>query len=56
MVRAGDDGPGTALPVERWAWNPTGPSPRNGSATSRYLRRLISLARWAFPDLWSAFA
>ena len=23
---------------------------------NRYLRRLISLARWAFPDLWSAFA
>jgi hypothetical protein len=23
---------------------------------NRYLRRLILLARWAFPDLWSAFS
>jgi transposase len=23
---------------------------------NRYLRRLISLARWAFPDVWSAFS
>lgn len=32
---------------------------RRGAAVidgNRYLRRLISLARWAFPDLWGAFA
>jgi transposase len=32
---------------------------RRGAAVvdgNRYLRRLISLARWAFPDLWSAFS
>jgi hypothetical protein len=23
---------------------------------NRYLRRLISLARWAFPDVWNGFA
>ncbi len=31
---------------------------RRGAAVidgNRYLRRLISLARWAFPDVWSAF-
>jgi transposase len=32
---------------------------RRGAAVidgNRYLRRLISLARWAFPDVWNAFA
>jgi transposase len=32
---------------------------RRGAAVidgNRYLRRLISLARWAFPDVWSAFS
>lgn len=32
---------------------------RRGGAVidgNRYLRRLISLARWAFPDVWNAFA
>src|SRR5690606_22587658 len=31
---------------------------RRGSAVTdanRYLRRLLSLARWAFPDVWNAF-
>src|SRR5262245_31957511 len=32
---------------------------RRGAAVidgNRYLRRLLSLARWAFPDVWNAFA
>jgi transposase len=32
---------------------------RRGAAVidaNRYLRRLISLARWAFPDVWNGFA
>jgi hypothetical protein len=28
---------------------------RRGTDGNRYLRRLISLARWAFPDVWNGF-
>ena len=44
--------PAPAQLALRRAWTRRGAAVIDGN---RYLRRLISLARWAFPDLWSAF-